>query len=33
MAKVIRTYSDKKGLVWSLQLQLGKSSGKGGTIF
>ena len=33
MAKVIRAYSDKKGLVWSFQLQLGKSSDKEGTIF
>ena len=33
MAKVIMTYPDKKGLVRSEQLQLGKSSGKEQTIF
>ena len=33
MAKVITTYPDKKGLVWSVQLQLGKLSSKEWTIF
>ena len=33
MAKVIMTYPDKKGLVRSVQLQLGKSSGKEQAIF
>ena len=33
MARVITTYPDKKGIVQSVQLQLGKSSGKEQTIF
>ena len=33
MAKVITTYPDKKGLVRSVQLQLGMSSGKERTRF
>ena len=33
MAKVVMTYPHKKGPVCSVQLQLGKSSGKEGTIF
>ena len=33
MAKVVMTYPHKKGPVCSVQFQLGKSSGKEGTIF
>ena len=33
MASLIITYPDKKGIVQSVQLQLGKSSGKKQTIF
>ena len=33
IARVIMAYPDKKGIVRSVQLQLGKSSGKERTIF
>ena len=33
IARVIMTYPDKKGIARSVQLQLGKSNAKEGTIF